>query len=98
MNEKENETTNSTTHVALNFCGIGIIGIAFWFVWTIAMGGWIFALICSIIFALFVLGIMLIGSEIGCSALLDGIILAVHRLSPCLRRPLRSDKNGYRVR
>lgn len=29
MNEKENKTTNSTTHNALGFCVIGIIGLAF---------------------------------------------------------------------
>ena len=78
MNEKECKTTNSTTHAALGFCVIGIIGLVFWFVWTIAMGGWVFALICSIVFALLVYwGIMLIGSEIGCFALLGGIILAI---------------------
>ena len=78
MNEKESKTTNSTTHAALGFCVIGIIGLAFWFVWTIAMGGWMVALTCSIVFALLVYwGIMLIGSEIGCFALLGGIILAV---------------------
>lgn len=78
MNEKEDKTTNSITHNALSFCVIGIIGLAFWFVWTSAMGGWIFALICSIIFALLVYwGIMLIGSKIGWFRLLGGIILAM---------------------
>ncbi len=78
MNEKENKTTNSTTHAALAFCVIGIIGFAFWFVWTIAIGGWIVALLCSAVFAILVYwGIMLIGSETGCFALLGGIILAV---------------------
>lgn len=78
MNEKENKTTNSTTHAALGLCVIGIIGLAFWFVWTIAMGGWILAILCSVVFALLVYwGIMLVGSEIGCFALLGGIILAV---------------------
>ena len=42
------------------------------------MGGRILALLCSVVFALLVYwGIMLIGSEIGCFALLGGIILAV---------------------
>ena len=77
MNEKENKTTNSTAHAALGFCVIGIIGFAFWIVWTIAMGGWILALLGSGVFALLVYwGIMLVGSEIGCVALLGGIILA----------------------
>lgn len=78
MNEKENNAIDSASHAALGFCVIGIIGFAFWFVWTIAMGGWIFALIGSAAFALLVYwGIMLIGSEIGCFRLLGGIILAV---------------------
>ena len=42
------------------------------------MGGWMLALLGSVVFApLVYCGIMLIGSEIGCVALLGGIILAL---------------------
>lgn len=78
MHEKENNAPNSTAHAALGFCVIGIIGFAFWIVWTIAMGGWMLALLGSVAFALLVYwGITLIGSEIGCFRLLGGIILAL---------------------